>query len=84
VHFLIIPKIEIKRKVNVDKNNFLYFQCIECTNFKTNFYLFMCLISTSDVLFNIFQNLFICISYFTLAQKQVNTYGSNAERIFFL
>jgi hypothetical protein len=30
-HLLSIRKIEIKQKVNVDKDNFLHFQCIECT-----------------------------------------------------
>jgi hypothetical protein len=29
--------IEIKYKVNADKNNFLYFRCIECMSFKTEF-----------------------------------------------
>jgi hypothetical protein len=37
VHLLSIQKIEIKHKINVNKNNFLYFQCIECTSFKTKF-----------------------------------------------
>jgi hypothetical protein len=35
--FVSIPKIEIKYKVNVDKNNFLHFQYIECMNFKIEF-----------------------------------------------
>jgi hypothetical protein len=30
-------KIEIKHKINVDKINFLRFQSIECTSFKTKF-----------------------------------------------
>jgi hypothetical protein len=34
---LSISKIEIKYKVNVNKNNFLHFQCIEYTNFKIEF-----------------------------------------------
>jgi hypothetical protein len=37
VHLLSIPKLEIKHKFNVDKDNFLHFQCIECTDFKTEF-----------------------------------------------
>jgi hypothetical protein len=37
VHLLNIPKIEIKHKVNIDKNNFLHFQCIKYTSFKTKF-----------------------------------------------
>jgi hypothetical protein len=35
VHLLSIQKIEIKHKVNIDKNNFLHFQYIEYTNLKT-------------------------------------------------
>jgi hypothetical protein len=38
LYLLCISKIEIKYKVNVDKDNFLHFQCIECTNFKTEFF----------------------------------------------
>jgi hypothetical protein len=34
---LTIQKIEIKHKFNVFNNNFLHFQCIECTIFKTEF-----------------------------------------------
>jgi hypothetical protein len=37
VHLLNLPKIEIKHKINVDKNKFLHFQYIECTNYKTKF-----------------------------------------------
>jgi hypothetical protein len=31
---LSIPKIEIKDKFNVNKDNFVHFHCIECTNLK--------------------------------------------------
>jgi hypothetical protein len=33
-HLLSIPKIKIKNKINVDKDNFLHFQYIKYTNFK--------------------------------------------------
>jgi hypothetical protein len=54
VHLLNIQKIETKHKINDDKNNFLYFQYIECTNFKTEIFLFIFLTSVLDVLFSIF------------------------------
>jgi hypothetical protein len=37
VHLLSIPKIAIKHKINDNKDNFIHFQCIEYTSFKTVF-----------------------------------------------
>jgi hypothetical protein len=34
INLLSIPKIEIKHKVDVDNDNFVHFQYIDCTNFK--------------------------------------------------
>jgi hypothetical protein len=30
-------KNRVKHKINIDKDNFLYFKYIECTNFETKF-----------------------------------------------
>jgi hypothetical protein len=51
----------LKHKINVYKDNFLHFQCIECTNFKTIFYLFMYLTNTPNAIFNIFLNLILSL-----------------------
>jgi hypothetical protein len=47
--------MKIKYKVNIDKDNFLHFQCMDGMHeFQNRIYLFICLTNASGALFNIY------------------------------